>query len=234
MVGKKVIQEKKQKTTETGSVGKGKQAEVPKTDAKTAQQPAGASPGPQQAAPAQSGASAQTPPDPAKTAADLEQRRIEVARLNALLIQRSQEIDALRASMNRLQMDFDSYRSRANKDKEDFAHNRMGQVLGNFMEVADNIDAAISTTDPKKVDGERLYKGFVILSSMFAEAMKKAGIAEVPAINQPFNTDMHEAVGRVTRDDVPEGTIVGVEKKGYSYGGRILRPARVMVTVKKT
>lgn len=229
MVGKKNIQEKRPKQAETGSTGKGKEAEAQKTDAKAAPPPSSASPGPQQSAPAQPAA-----PDPARLAAELEQRRAEVVRLNGLLIQRSQEIDSLRASLTRLQMDFDSYRNRANKDKEDHAHNKLGQVLGNFMDVADNIDTAICTMDPKKADGEKLYKGFVILSNMFAEAMKKAGITEVPTLNQPFNTDMHEAVGRVQKDDVPEGTIVGVEKKGYSYGGRVLRPARVMVTVKKT
>lgn len=44
-----------------------------------------------------------------------------------------------------------------------------------------------------------------------------------------FDPNLHEAVMREDRDDVPDGTVTGVFQKGYRLGELLVRPALVKV-----
>ena len=47
---------------------------------------------------------------------------------------------------------------------------------------------------------------------------------------EPFNPELHEAMSAQPAKDTPEGHIISVMLKGYSLRGRLLRPAKVMVS----
>lgn len=53
---------------------------------------------------------------------------------------------------------------------------------------------------------------------------------EMAADATPFDPMLHEAVMREERDDVPDGTVVGVLQKGYVIGEDMIRPALVKVS----
>lgn len=152
--------------------------------------------------------------------------------IKLLLDKRTSDLEALRSKFERFQNDFDSFRARTGKDKEDFANRKVEEVVGNFLLVADNIENALRTTDPKSCDAEKIYKGLEILSNMFQNALKKAEIEEIEPLNKPFDPDFHEAVGEIQNKKKKEHTVVFVQQKGYIYNGRVIRPARVIVSKK--
>jgi molecular chaperone GrpE len=159
----------------------------------------------------------------------LEMRTKELATLQNQLNERTAEVIDLKTKLSRFQMDFDSYRARVNRDKEDHAFRKIGSTLENFLDVADAFDTAVRSMEGKVQDPQKMSEGFILMSKMLTEALEKAGIQEVPALNHPFDTNMHEAVGKVSDKNVPDSTIVCVERKGYEYNGRVIRPARVIV-----
>ncbi|NDF14587.1 nucleotide exchange factor GrpE [bacterium] len=67
------------------------------------------------------------------------------------------------------------------------------------------------------------------MRQQFKAVLEKQGLAEIPTANQPFNPEIHEAVGQVPSDQA-EGMIVQEQQKGFTLHGRLLRPSRVLVS----
>ena len=56
-----------------------------------------------------------------------------------------------------------------------------------------------------------------------------AGVRPVDALGQPFDPNLHDAVGQQPSTDAPEGTVLDQHRKGYKLKDRLLRPASVIV-----
>jgi len=52
----------------------------------------------------------------------------------------------------------------------------------------------------------------------------------VDPAGQPFDPEYHEAMATQPSADQPPGTVMAVVQKGYLLNGRLLRPARVLVS----
>lgn len=59
--------------------------------------------------------------------------------------------------------------------------------------------------------------------------LQGAGVRQIESEGQAFDPSRHRAVSTEARVDVPAGTIVGEEMRGYTLDGRILRYAEVIV-----
>ena len=66
----------------------------------------------------------------------------------------------------------------------------------------------------------------------FATALERCEVTAVPAEGQPFDPNVHEAIGQQESDAAP-GTVVSVLQKGYRLSDRLLRPAMVVVAKPK-
>ena len=54
----------------------------------------------------------------------------------------------------------------------------------------------------------------------------------IPALGQPFDPNLHEAIMQQPHADYPEGTVVAELAKGYKLGDRVIRPSKVAVSVR--
>ena len=61
------------------------------------------------------------------------------------------------------------------------------------------------------------------------EVLTKLGIEEIPALGEPFDPNLHNAVMHVEDENVGENTVVEVLQQGYQLGDKILRFAMVKV-----
>ncbi len=90
----------------------------------------------------------------------------------------------------------------------------------------DNLERAL-VADP---DGDSpLHEGIELTLRSFHATLGKLGVTPIKVEGDEFDPHQHEAVAVLPTADVPEGTIAQVEQAGYTYGDRLLRPARVMV-----
>jgi molecular chaperone GrpE len=71
--------------------------------------------------------------------------------------------------------------------------------------------------------------GQQLLARRLQLALDAAGVRVIEAMGRQFDPALHRAVSVTRRNDLPAGTIVGEELKGYSLDGRILRYAEVVV-----
>jgi molecular chaperone GrpE (heat shock protein) len=86
----------------------------------------------------------------------------------------------------------------------------------------DMLDEAVATLD-QWLGGQRL------LYERLQMVLQSAGVRRIESEGQSFDPSRHRAVSTEARDDVPPGTIVGEEMRGYMLDGRILRYAEVIV-----
>lgn len=84
---------------------------------------------------------------------------------------------------------------------------------------------ALDRLRSQQPDGELVESVHDELLDVFA----RRGLEAVPSDGQ-VDPSRHEVVGTVAAsDELPPGEIVAVEREGFTLGGRLLRPARVVV-----
>lgn len=159
----------------------------------------------------------------------------EPLELNEQTAEESQ-LQTLISTIEKLEQDVkDAKESAARANAESYnAQRRMEQetdkakkfALQNFakelLDVVDNLERAIAsiTDDATKEGVELTHKSLL-------GVLEKNGVVAVGQVGDPFNPDIHEAVGIFP--DAEKDVIGQVLQKGYTLNERTLRPAMVMV-----
>ena len=126
-----------------------------------------------------------------------------------------------------LYADFENFKKRAVKERQDTLKFGLEGVITELLQVLDNLNRALQyakpDTDPSLLDGLKM------VAQQFKAALEKQGVAEIVALNQSFNPELHEAVGQLASEK-PAGTIIQEQQKGYTLHGRLLRASRVLLS----
>jgi molecular chaperone GrpE len=59
--------------------------------------------------------------------------------------------------------------------------------------------------------------------------LESQGVTPIKSVGEPFNPELHEAIGSVQSDQHEPGSIVEELQPGYRWDEELLRPARVRV-----
>ena len=134
-------------------------------------------------------------------------------------------------SLLRLQADFDNYRKRLEKDKIEFIKFANEEIISEILKIIDDFERAVEAGKTKH-DFDVLYKGIEMIYKDFKEFLKQKGLKEIEAQGKPFNPNEHEAMMQEETDKHPEDCVVEEFQKGYTFNGRVIRPAKVKVAKK--
>ena len=63
------------------------------------------------------------------------------------------------------------------------------------------------------------------------EAFRSLGVETVAGVGTPFDPEVHEAIMREERDDMPDGTVLKEFRRGFRLGSQLLRAALVQVVL---
>ncbi|MEO7674588.1 MAG: nucleotide exchange factor GrpE [Pyrinomonadaceae bacterium] len=119
-------------------------------------------------------------------------------------------------------------RTRLMKTLEDRAKQGQFNFLTTLLPVLDNLNLAIAASE-KDSSSEVLLGGVKGTARSFEQALMSVGVEAVPSIGADFNPEIHEAIDTKEVDDENEGKITAEYSRGYKFGDRLLRPARVQV-----
>ena len=125
----------------------------------------------------------------------------------------------------RILAEFDNYKKRTAREKDEIYFVSKSDVVKKFLPVVDNLERA-----EKFSSGEEFAEGVKMIIRQFFETLDALGISEVPALNEPFDPNLHEAVFHDEREGVPENTVTEVLQKGYQLGDKVIRHAMVKVS----
>jgi molecular chaperone GrpE len=119
-------------------------------------------------------------------------------------------------------------RGRMQKTLEDRAKQGQFNFLTTLLPVLDNLNLAISASE-KDASFEHLLTGVKGTARSFEQALLSVGVEPVPAVGAEFNPELHEAVDMIAVEPENDGKITAEYSRGYRFGERLLRPARVQV-----
>ena len=128
----------------------------------------------------------------------------------------------------RLMADFENYRKRAFKEREAAEVAVAERVSRPLIDVLDNLERAL---DHAGASPGPLKEGVALTVRQFQEALRKAGVEPIePARGEVFDPSFHEAITTQPSNDVDTDHVVQVVSRGYRFGDRVIRPARVIVS----
>jgi molecular chaperone GrpE len=119
-------------------------------------------------------------------------------------------------------------RSRLMKTLEDRGKQAQFNFLTTLLPVLDNLNLAVaaSETDPSV---EHLRQGVVGTARSFERALLDVGVEPIASVGESFDPEIHEAVDMVPADADNADKVTAEYTRGYKFGDRLLRPARVQV-----
>jgi molecular chaperone GrpE len=138
-----------------------------------------------------------------------------------------QENAELRDRSVRTLADFDNYRKRAERERQEIKKYALIEPVRELLTVADNLDLALSAQG----SAEDLKRGVEMIHRQMTELLRRFGAVEVPAVGQPFDPTLHEAVSREESHDVKVPTVSAELRRGYKMHDRLVRPSMVKVAV---
>lgn len=170
--------------------------------------------------------------------AELLRSPLEVA-LEAELKAETERREAAEAKLIGVQAKFDEakanleretaeMRSRLMKTLEDRGQQAQFNFLTTLLPVLDNLNLAVasSETDPSV---EHLRDGVIGTARSFERALIDVGVEPIVSIEADFDPQLHEAVDMAPTGPENDGKIIAEYARGYKFGNKLLRPARVQV-----
>ena len=171
-----------------------------------------------------------------KSARQKSSREIE---LEAKLKSETERREAAEAKLVGVQTKFDEAKSNLEKETADMRarlmktledRSKQGQFnfLITLLPVLDNLNLAIAASeqDPSL---DHLRDGVKGTARSFEQALMSVGVETIPSIGTKFDPEMHEAIDMAEVDAQDDGVVTAEYSRGYRFGDRLLRPARVQV-----
>jgi molecular chaperone GrpE len=132
----------------------------------------------------------------------------------------------------RLKAEFDNYRKRVEKEKSEARAWGKQDVMMPLLSLVDVFEQALSQVENAK-DVKQVAVGLEFLHKNFSNFLKSEGLTPIDVIGKPLDPHLAEAVEQVEVDNGQVGQVLSELQKGYSFQGRVIRPARVRVGVAK-
>ncbi|MGP8250668.1 MAG: nucleotide exchange factor GrpE [Terracidiphilus sp.] len=135
------------------------------------------------------------------------------------------ERDQLLDRVARLQAEFENARKRGEKERNEFREYAAAGVVEQFLPVLDNFQLALKASG----SAEQLRSGVELIVKQMEEILRQMQVAPVLAVGEEFDPRVHEALGVVERDDIPDQHVAEEVRRGYKMRDRLLRPALVRI-----
>ena len=126
-----------------------------------------------------------------------------------------------------LYAEFDNYKKRLVREREELVKYGFEKAARDVLQVADNLQRAMDHI-PESTD-KNLRAGIQMVLDQLNSTLQKHGVEAVAASGKGFDPHLHEAVGQLPSES-PAGTVIQEHQKGYVLHGRLLRPARVIIS----
>lgn len=150
-----------------------------------------------------------------------------VAELAAERDRLAKEKAELQDLLQRRQAEFDNYRRRSERERSEVFEFASMDAVKALVPVLDDFERALKVESADK----EYSRGMELIYGRLFESLKKAGLEPVTAESPIFNPHIHHAVEMVDTKDYPDQTILEEYQRGYTFKGRLLRPAMVKVAV---
>ena len=131
----------------------------------------------------------------------------------------------------RLMAEFDNFRRRTAQEKLELVSMASTDTIKGLLPVLDDCERAIKVLLESN-DSDAAKEGTELIFNKLMSYLKSKGLAVIEAMNQPFDTDLHEAVAQFpVQEEEQKGKVFDVVQTGYTLNGKVIRFAKVVVGI---
>lgn len=163
-----------------------------------------------------------TPPEE-QTEAPAEKTEVETLREELETLQKAK--DELYDKYLRTLAEYDNFRKRSQREKDAIYGDATIDTVKKLLPVLDNFERALNY----ECKDEEFKKGIALIQNTLIEVFDNLGIKEIPAVDEQFDPNLHEAVMHIDNPAYGENVVTDVYRKGYMLGDKVIR--HTMVTV---
>jgi molecular chaperone GrpE len=136
--------------------------------------------------------------------------------------------DELVSLLRQERADFRNYRQRVVSERSADLERMRGDVLEPILPLLDDLDRALADL-PERLADDPWVRGIGLTRSRLGEVERRLGIQRVGTLGEPFDAERHEAVIYEPDGNASGATVGQIVRPGYAVGGRLIRPAQVVV-----
>ena len=126
----------------------------------------------------------------------------------------------------RLAAEFDNYKKRAARERQEYVSLANERLVKELLPVLDDLERALQAA--AEHEEAQLEDGVRLVHRSLAQLLEREGVEEIDA-SGVFDPHVHEAMLAQPSAEAESGDVLDVIQKGYKIGGRVVRPARVIV-----
>ena len=159
----------------------------------------------------------------------------EAAILRKALAEANEEIARQADAVQRGQADLANARRRHDEERLTIQRQANSRLLVQLLPIVDELDLAMNHLESNGAGSgddsasESWAQGVRLIQRKLAGFLEAQGVARVEALGEPFNPELHEAVGMAQVGDADSGSVVEVVRQGYRLHDRVVQVAQVVV-----
>jgi molecular chaperone GrpE len=136
----------------------------------------------------------------------------------------------------RAQADYANLKKETEREKQEFAKYANERLLSELLPAIDQYETALLYTPDlsslPEEDQKRLKNwiiGLHAVRSLWESAFMEIGLAKV-SVTGAFDPNLHDVVGEEVSETISPGEIIRAMQNGWMLNGKLLRPAKVIVS----
>ena len=147
-----------------------------------------------------------------------------------LIADLNNQINNLKEALLRNQAELQNYKRRKDEETERVLKYKNEDLLKELLVIVDNFERAIKMDDNDLSDEvSKFLSGFKLIYSNTMNILNKFDVKEISSEGIEFDANYHHAVLTEHDNNKPEGVVLEVLQKGYTYKDKVIRPAMVKV-----
>jgi len=149
--------------------------------------------------------------------------------LREKLLECKKEVEDYKDKYLRALAELDNYRKRVRKEKEEIIERANERLMLELIPILDNFERGMEAAKNSE-EFDSLYKGIELIYKGFKEIVEREGLQSFTAIGDKFDPSKHEAVSLIETEEHSPDIVLDEIYKGYMLNGKLIRPAKVIVS----
>jgi len=136
------------------------------------------------------------------------------------------EIAELKDKLLRTHAEMDNLRKRTQREIADAHKFGVEKFATSLLDVMDNLERALAVEEGNEA---AFREGVQLTLNSWHEMMSRFEVKRIDAVGEVFDPHHHEALSQMPSAE-PTGTVIAQHVAGYTLHGRLIRPAKVLVS----
>ncbi len=140
-----------------------------------------------------------------------------------------QRVAELEDRLLRTAAEFENYKKRRTRTDQERLRFAAEPLIRDLVPVLDSFERAIQASERTR-DQQAFHDGVEMILQQLRDVLQRHGVERLVPEGEPFDPNLHEAMGMMPHTELEEDRVAAVLEPGYVLNDRVIRPAKVMVS----